>query len=266
MKRLIISILLLATQQMVWAQRPFSIGLDIMPTQDRFVFDDPGGRLKTISQENPIRWGITGRWYSSERWTTEVGVSFIQVSRPTINYVFPIEIPRVVFLNSPSSVLFVNRPSLQAQYIIRQYYNPVSFQIGPRLSFSIGPYMGLGMTTFRRSENTGWASVFNENYVGFTRQNTEETINSQSAFSYPNSVGWTLESGLSINMFTSPRWHFRYTGTWHAGVNRTTLTRIEYVSSLDPAVNQATITSNGSGRSGAIMVAYRFGRPKAWQR
>jgi len=256
MKTLATILLTMIVYQVSWAQNPFSVGLDFAVRQNRFAFDDPAGRLITTTAQTYIRWSITGHWYASKQWTTEGGVAFIRIENPKINYLFPFGSLPFVLANQQQEL----------QFVVREYYSPVSFQARRGLVFSAGPFAGLGISHSARSSGTSSVRTFE----GFDNRNSKEVIRSRSTTAYPNPTAATLETGICVNAFSGYRWHTRTHATWHTGLNRTTLTAVEYTSSLSPAINQATITGNGSGWSGGFMVAYRFGtgsakRRRVWQ-
>jgi len=75
-------------------QKPFSIGVGLVATQDNYSFNDPGQRLLTgFFDESHIRRSIFGRWTPSARWSTEVGQhqGFGTTIRSDVEYVSSFE-------------------------------------------------------------------------------------------------------------------------------------------------------------------------------
>ncbi|MBO0934318.1 hypothetical protein [Fibrella aquatilis] len=198
-----------------------------------------------------IRRSIVARWSPSARWSSEVGIDFIQTPQPTINYSFPV---------AGSRILFLDRPGRRPQYTVRQYYTPINFRINRSLGVAAGLYAGGAFSTHKTNSSGGSIRDFSAFAPDLVRGQTE-TISSVATSTYPNRTTFSTEIGFHLNGMLGERWQIRYQGGWHQGFGTTIRTNVEYVSSFAPGVtNRAVITSNGSGWSGGISVAYLFGR------
>ena len=233
-------------------QKPFSIGAGLIAKQDNYSFKDPGQRLLTdFFDESHVRRSVFARWTPSARWSTEVGIDFIQNSRPRISYSFPIQ---RVFSG------FSGSRERQPQYTVRQYYTPVSIGRIDKFWLTLGLYGGGAFTTHKTKSSGTLTQAINSGVLDPVRNQTE-TVSGVTRSTYPNRVTFSTEAGFHIGVLLGARWLIRYQLGWHQGFGETIRTNVEYVSSFEPGItNRATITSNGSGASGGLSVAYLFGR------
>lgn len=233
-------------------QKTFSIGVGVTVKQDKYKFNDPAQRLLTdFFDESHIRQSVFARWAPSARWSTEVGIDFIQTRRPRISYSFPIQRVFSGLMDSPE-----RRP----QYTVRQYYTPVLTGRTDRFRLTAGLYGGGAFTTHRVQSVRTLTQEINSRTLDPIR-NQAETVRGVTRTSHPNRVTFSTEVGLHIGVLLGEHWQIRYQGGWHQGFGETIRNNVEYVSSFDPGTtNRATITSNGSGWSGGLSVAYMFGR------
>ena len=233
-------------------QKHFSAGLGLVAKQDQSAVTDPAQRLMTNINGDHMRRSMFVRWSPSARWSTEIGVDFIQTPQPTINYSFPV---------AGSRVLFLDRPARRPQYTIRQYYTPVNLRLSDNLMLTAGLYAGGAFTTHK----TNASGTSTRNYGAFApdlSRNQTEVISSVARSGYPNRTTFSTEVGFHIDALLGARWQIRYQGGWHQGFGETIRSNVEYVSSFKPGItNRAVITSNGSGWSGGVSLAYVFGRP-----
>ena len=241
----------------LWAQeKAFSVNLEYAGKNERFLFNDPAGRLFTKSPYAvaELRWGLTLRWYASKRLHTEIGALFMPVLGPTVQYQFP-EMGDAFWLYG----YYGSRP----QFVIRQFYAPLVLGEPGRFEVSVGPFAGLSL----QSHQTNFTATTNRTYEGFTmdsRGNRQpEQIRSEEVTRLPNSTTYAFETGVHLNAFVGSRWHVRYQGSWQWGIGTLIQSDVIYSSSLDPTINRATITGKGSGFSHGLTVGYMFGQ---WRR
>ena len=253
-KKYFISVMLIFFPLALWAQeRSFSINLEYGAKNERFAFNDPAGRLFTKSPYNvaELRWGLVLRWYASKRLHTEIGALFTPVLGPIVQYRFP-EMGEALWLNG----YYGSRP----QFVIRQFYAPIVLGKPKRFKVSAGPFAGLSLQSHRNN----FTSVTYREYGGFTTDGQggrrPEQINSEETTRLPNSTTYAIETGAHLNAFFGSRWHVRYQGGWQWGIGTLLQSDIAYSSSLDPTLNRATVTSNGSGFAHGLTVGYMFGQ------
>lgn len=235
-------------------QKAFSINLEYSIRQDRFVVDDPAGRL-SIPRSDPanaeVSWGVLVRWYATPKLHTEIGAVFTPVLGPTIDY---------RFVNVVQSQALGSYHGSRPRFLVRQFYAPFSIGKPDRFELSAGVFAGLAVQNHR----TNVQSIWTREFIGSTATQQLERISSEASYRFLNTTTFSAEGGLHMNAFLGRRWHVRYQGSWQWGLTPLLQTDISYTSSLDPTTTRkATVVGRGSGLTNGLTVGYRFGQ---WKR